>query len=230
MAVKQLIRILIARRVLVFAVASGFLLGFFAGRILTDPYAELLDHELSRYSKGQWIVRIDDDAIGADYLNERAELYARRIAPRADPLFRDRLLRKLVDNHIAVKAAKKSGILAGENARRYLWVYIEEAIAGYYLDAMADLGRKPVSMSGHEIDEFYKKHTALFAENNIPREKALEMIRSGLNELTHDMSARDRTIVRRIELGRLKVGKKIILNHTGLAGTGVPGPDKKKDP
>ncbi|HSV97230.1 MAG TPA: hypothetical protein VLM75_09870 [Spirochaetota bacterium] len=233
MAIKEIFQAFFNRKAIIIAVSAGFLAGFITARISTDPYADLLDYELSRYSKGEWIVKIDDDAIGSKYLDNRAALYARYIAPRddsTDPLFRDKLLRKLVDNYIVVKAAQKAGLFAGENARHYLWMYIEEAIAGYYLDSMADLGKKPPPMTDGEIDEFYKKHEPLFAGKNIPREKALGIIRAGLNDISERLSSRDRTIAGRLELGRLKKGKDILLNHSliGKKGT-APVPGGKRD-
>lgn len=217
MTIKTLLHILSVRRAMIIAGFMGLFAGFAIARICSDPYAELLKHELSRYSSGEWIVRIDGETIGSSYIDERARLYARYIAPReesTDPLFRDRLLRKLVDNYIVVKAAEKSGLFSGENARRYLWMYIEEAIAGYYLDTMADLRTKPPDMTDKEIDEFYRKHESMFTGNNIPREKAIGMIRSGLDDISRKLSSRDRMAARRIELGRLKKGKKILLNHS----------------
>ncbi len=132
MTIKTLLHILFARRVMIIAGFMGLFAGFAIARICSNPYAGLLKHELSRYSSGEWIVRIDGETIGSSYIDERARLYARYIAPReesTDPLFRDKLLRKLVDNYIVVKAAEKSGLFSGENARRYLWMYIEEAVA-----------------------------------------------------------------------------------------------------
>ncbi len=233
MKIKELFQSLFNRRVIIISVSAGFLAGFSTARICTNPYSDLLKHELSRYSKGQWIIKIDDDEIGSKYIEERAALYTRYVTPReesTDPLFRDRLLRKLVDNYIVVKAAEKSGLFSGENASRYLWMYIEEAIAGYYLDAMADLRTKRPGMTDKEIDEFYKSHESMFTGKNIPREKALGMIRSGLDDISREFSSRDRLTARRIELGRLKKGKKILLNHS-LPANRVMAPvsDPKRD-
>lgn len=225
MTIKTLLHLLSARRAIIIAILAGFLAGFTIAKICANPYADLLTHELSRYSSGEWIVRIDGETIGSSYIDERARLYTRHIAPReesTDPLFRDKLLRKLVDNYIVVKAAEKSGLFSGENARRYLWMYIEEAVAGYYLDTMADLRTKRPGMTDKEIDEFYNEHEVMFTGNSIPREKALEMIRSGFDGISRELTFRDRLTARRIELGRLKKGKKILLNHSLPANKALP--------
>ncbi|MDI9425891.1 MAG: hypothetical protein QM472_13730 [Spirochaetota bacterium] len=229
MTVKAALRILSSRKMVISAGLTGFLAGFLTAGIVEDPYAGLFKDELSRYSGGEWAVRIDGESIGSNYIDERAWLYARYIAPREepdDPLFRDRLLRKLIDNYIVLREAQKARLFSNENARRYLWLYIEEAAAAYYLDAMAGLRNTPSRMTEREIGEFYLKNEQIFTRRNITREKALGMIRSGLDDIARRLPSPDRITSRRVELGRLKKGKSIVINHSQAQS--APGAPNKK--
>ncbi len=200
----------------------GFIAGFFVSRALHNPYSILLSRELSQYDNGRWLVSIDGDTIGEEYVNTRTALYSNYLFRRSTPsdhLLRDKTLRKLVDNYIILKAASKSGIFNNEKARNYLWLVLEEAMVEYYLDMLIAAKReKRIAMSDEEIVAFYKKNENLFKGKNIPEDRALMMIKGNLDEINEKFNDQTKFIARKMELGRMKKDKKILI-HTYQQGT-----------
>jgi hypothetical protein len=193
-----------------------FAAGFLVSGVFRSPYNEIVSRELSRYGEGKWLVKIDGDKIGDAYLEKRYRLYKKYISRepvKNDLLMKDRLLRKLIDDYCVLQAVRKAGIAGTEKAGEYLWLFTEEALVNYYLDFMAELkSGKKIELSAAEMNDFYSKYKGMFDKKHIPKEKAFDIIKRELDVLNDKYKKQGKYIARRIELGRLKKGKKIVIN------------------
>ncbi len=206
----------------VVSLAAGAVIGIFITNILNTSYHNILKSEISEYSKGEALVTIGGNTIGRDFFDRRIALFRVHIASkrsRSDPMLSDRLLRKIIDNYIVLKEAERSKLFTGQNASDYLWLYLEEAMVNYYLDFMVNLrGKKKVKLTDRELNDFYLKNKSLFDRKKIPREKALEITRKQLSTINKEVTGKNRSMARMVELGRLKKGKKIKINREYYKG------------
>jgi len=197
--------------------AVGLILGILISMFFHSSYNDILGNELSKYKSGKWLVKIDGDPIGDKYLEKRVELYKKYIAPdsaETDPILRDKMLRKLIDNYIVLSSARKAGIFSSRKAQDYLWIFLEEAMANYYLNFRVSMkGKKNIILSNAEMNDFYEKNKEMFDKKKISKDKAFEIIKSDIEGLNEDIGKKNEYVKRRIELGQMKKEKKIIINN-----------------
>jgi len=196
-----------------------FIVGFALGRVTANPYGKLISNALSNYHKGDWVVKIDRDTIGKEYLDESYATYI-SINPKDanSPLMKDIVLRKLIDNYVILQDVDKSGMFSSEKFKRYVWFYTEEAMANYYLDALHRLGDDKIfKLDQKQKEEFYQKHKDLFDKQNKNHDEAMHIIDVNVEQMANVMAKKNSVIYERIELGKLKKGKKIIFNTKYLA-------------
>jgi hypothetical protein len=220
-------------KIIILAMAIGFLAGFLISVFFHSPYGNILSNELSKYKEGTWLAKIDGERIGDAYLEKRYSLFKEYISNDPllgeDPLLKDRLLRKLVDNYCILKTAQKSGIFNGRKAADYLWLFIEESMVNYYLDFLSGLKTdKKIKLTEKEIDDFYMKNKALFDKKDIPKNKAVAVIKREINSLNEKYGKEKKYLARRIELGRIKKDKKIVINKD-LMKTTILNEDPKQE-
>ncbi len=204
----------------IISLIAGAVMGSVAVSFFSTSYHTILKNELSKYDNGKALINIDNDTIGRNFFDNRVRLFKQYIAAKRtgnDPMMKDRLLRKIIDNYIVLKEAEKSKLFTGKKATDYLWLYLEEAMVNYYLDFMVDLkGRRKIKLSEKELNDFYLKNKEMFDRKKISREKAIEISKKQLETINKKMVDKNRSTARIVELGRLKKGKKIKINREYL--------------
>ena len=199
-----------------------FIVGYaVAGLSRSSPYEEILNSELSKYSKGKWVVKINEMPLGESYIDKRVELYKKHKStdtPEAERDIRDKMIKRLIDNHIVLEAAMRSGVLSGKDAKdaqEFLWLYLERAMVNYYLDFLVNSKRtKKINISNKRIEKFYDMTRDLFDKESKKKSKFFNIVKRKQNELNERLEMHNRSISRESELERLKIDKKIVYNKS----------------
>ncbi len=215
------------------AAVFSFVLGYIICLFFNGSYSRILKSELQNYESGTWLVKVNGDPIGKNYLDKRVALYKEYIdspITKSDPLLRDKMLRKLIDNRIVLTAASRSRIFDSARGRDYLWIFLEEAMVNYYLDSLIRVKRgSGITMTDSEIEDFYSKNKEMFDKKNYSAKDAISLIKSELGNLNNKVSREYAVLARRVELGKMKKGIKININRDMLAGEIKPKVEKKEE-
>lgn len=217
---EKVINVFITNWIIIVSVFVSLIAGITIGYFVRSPYKSLINNELSNYSDGKWIVKVDNRKIGDDYFKQRVDIYQEINSSTGSesPVLQDIILKKLIDNYLILNEISDSGIYNSHNFQKYVWFYAEEAMVSYYLDFIANArNKKDVNLSANDKEKFYNENKALFDKQGKSHDEALALIDVQMKQLNNTMVKQNRELNQRIELGRLKKGKKIEFNLDRLS-------------